>query len=208
MLTNKILSEKLSIPLYKIRRWTKELLPPDPRATRRSGYAREFSNNDGFLVYLGGYLVSALSLTFCEAKEVIKEITPWLEQNGMLPDIPDSARREGPSQKVKFYKIEIFKVDKEWDIHIRGIISEKRGGGWNPPYRKRVVEDIRYALNPDEFKIHTHSENWELEGKGIPKEEWFAKTVPISKLLENFLSNVLGNYSGWKKSWEALAKND
>jgi hypothetical protein len=208
MLTNKTLSDALDIPLFQIRRWTKELLPPDPKATRRSGYAREFSNNDGFLVYFGGYLVSALSLTFFEAKEVIKEITPWLEQNGMQPDIPDSARREGPDQRVKFYTIEILRAKGEWDIHIRGIISEKTGRGFNSPYTKRVVEDIRYSLNPDELIIHIDSEHWKLEGKGIPKEEWFAKTLPISQLLENFISNVLGNYSDWKEKWEALAKNN
>ena len=62
MLTNTIMSEKLSISITKVRRNTKEFLGQDSKATRRSGYKREFSNNDGFFVYLGGLLVSDLML--------------------------------------------------------------------------------------------------------------------------------------------------
>jgi hypothetical protein len=146
---------------------------------------------------------------------VIKEITPWLEQNGMLPDIPDSARREGPDQKVKFYTIEIFKVKGFWDIHIRGEISKKRTSA--DPNRSRyrlgpskvLVEYISYVFSAnEEYIVACDSDYWETEGKGIPKKEWLAKTIPISKLLSNFLFNVTRNYKDWEEKWEALAKND
>ena len=64
MLTNKILSVRLDIPINKIRRWTKEFLQPDPEVTLKSGHARKFSSNDGFYIYLGGYMVSKFGLTF------------------------------------------------------------------------------------------------------------------------------------------------
>jgi hypothetical protein len=95
MLTNKIMSEKLGIPISKVRRNTKELLGEDPKATRRSGYKREFSLNEGFLVFLGGELVSRFNLSFGNARKALDVIKPWLLKNGLVPEPPKEAGREG-----------------------------------------------------------------------------------------------------------------
>ena len=101
MLTNKIMSEKLGIPISKVRRNTKEFLGEDPKATRRSGYKREFSTNDGFFVYLGGYLVSNLGLSFEGARRTLETLKPWLLLNGFVPDIPDNAIRVGIDREIE-----------------------------------------------------------------------------------------------------------
>jgi hypothetical protein len=41
------------LPIGMMRRNTKEFLGADPIATKRSGYKREFSINDGFFVFFG-----------------------------------------------------------------------------------------------------------------------------------------------------------
>ena len=212
MLTNKMLSDGLDIPLFKIRRWTKELLPPDPKATRRSGYARELSKNDGFMVYLGGYLVSVLSLAFAEALAVIKSLTPWLEQNGLLPDIHPDACREGADRKVKSYIIKIIRTNNplEWMIFAEGEISRKStfGGsaGSNPGIacNKIITESIRYNIL-DWLDICAFEKVERSKEKSIPEDKDLEKQIPVSRLLEIFLKDVLNNYSDWKEKWEALS---
>jgi hypothetical protein len=121
MLTNKILSDALDIPLYKMRRWTKELLPPDPKATRRSGYARKFSNNDGFFVYLGGWLVSTYGIVFNDARKIVELLKPWLLRIGLVPDIPDNAKREGIDSKIKVgYEVNIYSCKEPGKFYIEG----------------------------------------------------------------------------------------
>jgi hypothetical protein len=95
MLNNKIFSEKLNIPISKVRRNTKEFLGEDPIAKRRTGFRREFSVNDGYFVYLGGLLVSHLGFSFHEARRIIDDLKPWLLKIGYVPDIPGKIQIDG-----------------------------------------------------------------------------------------------------------------
>ena len=100
MFTNRELSERLGIPIGKMRRNTKEFLGADPIATKRSGYKREISINDGFLVLLGTELVSVHGLSFDNARRALDIIKPWLIENGLIPDRPKNFRRKGIHKKI------------------------------------------------------------------------------------------------------------
>jgi len=105
MLTNRKLSEKLNIPIGKIRRNTKEFLGEDPQATRRSGYEREFTINEGFFVYLGSILVSKHGLTFGQARKAIDVIKPWLLMNQLVPEPPKKAGPVGIDAQIEEFSI-------------------------------------------------------------------------------------------------------
>ena len=92
-ITSNLLSEKLHIPITKVRRWAKEFLPPDPIATRRSGYTRKMSLNAAFNVYLGGILVSLLGFSFYEGRDILEKLSPWMKKVGLLPEIPSGVKK-------------------------------------------------------------------------------------------------------------------
>ena len=120
MLSNKKFSTSLNVPLFKARRWTKELLPPDPKATRRSGYTREFSLNQGFYVYLGGTMVEKFGWTFAQARAALDIIWPWLQQHGMVPEIPDGINMEGIDLEIRHFDALLFYTDRNTSL-ISGI---------------------------------------------------------------------------------------
>ena len=86
--SNKELSEKLVIPLTKIRRYSGTILDPDEEATRQSGKSRKLSKKEAFLIYLCAHLVTKMGMVMDEAEAIIHDISPWLEANGFFPDSP------------------------------------------------------------------------------------------------------------------------
>ena len=76
---NRELSERLGIRLSKWKRWSREFLPPDPLGGLQSGYARQYSIDQAFTVYLGGHLVAALYFSIPQAKQIVKELGPWIK---------------------------------------------------------------------------------------------------------------------------------
>jgi hypothetical protein len=79
--TNRDISSKLSIPIAKWKRWSREFLPPDPLGGYQSGFARHFSLREAFTVFVGGYLVSELRLTVPEAKTILKHLDGWTKRH-------------------------------------------------------------------------------------------------------------------------------
>ena len=78
---NRDLSARLGIPLSRWKRWSREFLPPDPLGGHQSGYARQYSTKDAFLVYLAGFLVSTLGFSIPAARQILHDLTPWLIKN-------------------------------------------------------------------------------------------------------------------------------
>lgn len=78
---NRELADRLKIPLNRWKRWSREFLPPDPLGGLQSGYARQYTLNDAFTVYLGGYLVSKVNLTIPEARNILQDLNGWLKKN-------------------------------------------------------------------------------------------------------------------------------
>jgi hypothetical protein len=75
---NRELAQILGINLAKWKRWSREFLPPDPLGGLQSGYARQYNLDDAFVVYLGGYLVSALKFSIPEAKQILSDLKEWM----------------------------------------------------------------------------------------------------------------------------------
>ena len=86
---SRYLSDNLQIKPAKWKRWTREFLEPDPLGGYQSGYARQFSSKDAFRVFLGGHLVSEQKFSIPEARQIIRDLGPWLKKNGLyaLPDL-------------------------------------------------------------------------------------------------------------------------
>jgi len=83
------ISTSFGVKLSTWKRWSREFLPPDPRARMRSGQTRFFSPNQTFEVYLGAHLVSSLKFSIPEAREIIALLKQWLRKNGVYPESPD-----------------------------------------------------------------------------------------------------------------------
>lgn len=76
--SNRELSERLAIRLSKWKRWSREFLPPDPLGGMQSGYARQYSLDQAFSVYLCGHLVADLHFRIPEANQIVRELNPWI----------------------------------------------------------------------------------------------------------------------------------
>src|SRR5210317_2245081 len=79
--TNRELSDRLGIRLSKWKRWSREFLPPDPLGGMQSGYARQYTIDQAFTVFLGGHLVAYLHFSIPEAKQIGMELSPWINRH-------------------------------------------------------------------------------------------------------------------------------
>jgi hypothetical protein len=175
MLTNKKLSEGLDIPLYKIRRWTKELLPPDPKATRRSGHAREFPVNDGFFVALGGYLVSRYNYVFYEVRNILEQLKPYLLKTGLVPEIPDYAIHKGIEKKIKsLHEMAIYEFrEQPGEFYIKG-----RG-----PINREVSQEVDSSGRAFALIKIEEAEYWIVRPPQTLLDKWRKKSEQTYKKL-------------------------
>ena len=129
--TNRELSRKLEINLAKWKRWSREFLPPDPLGGMQSGYARQYSPDSAFTVFLGGYLVAYMKFTIPEAKQILKDLHGWLVDNGFyFLDKGDSKTSDVVNKVIDRYIIYIYENSlsgEHLDFYykIRGIISDR-----------------------------------------------------------------------------------
>lgn len=84
--TNRELSEILDVNLARWKRWSRAFLPPDPLGGMRSGYARQYVFKDLFKVFLGGYLLSHLKMSVLESRQILTDLSLWLEKHGFYAD--------------------------------------------------------------------------------------------------------------------------
>ena len=134
--TNRKLAERLNINLAKWKRWSREFLPPDPLGGLQSGYARQYSPNEAFIVYLGGHLVARGKFSIPEAKQIVKDLNEWLAANGFYFDVNASGSRteasDWSSTKTVIFILKRGGGDDgmpEFGYIIRGIISQKAVAG-------------------------------------------------------------------------------
>jgi hypothetical protein len=123
------LSHLFQIPLNRWKRWSREFLPPDPLGGLQSGYARQFSTREAFIVYLGGFLVAGLGFSIPQARRIIKDLNGWLKKivfDGYL-----FARREGNTDKPE--------GQLRHEIDIVGQLVTSRGMSGKLAYRIREI---------------------------------------------------------------------
>jgi hypothetical protein len=210
MLTNKELSEKLKIPITKIRRNTKELLGEDPVAKRRTGFKRQFSFNEGFFVYLGGFLVSHLGMSFEGARNTLEILKPWLFLNGLVPAIPKNSIRLGADRKItvslrisllpspKDDRIQLFKISGVADYNHS---SDRDSLGRSFSKLEKIIIEYEVSADEDSDLIHLIDP--------ISEEKILTRVIPIMVLIENFTRLVMGDESSdWYKNWKLLAEKD
>ena len=79
---SKYLSNNLQINLARWKRWSREFLPPDTLSGMQSGYARQFSLKEAFIVFLAGHLVGTFRFSIDEARRIMSDLSAWLKENG------------------------------------------------------------------------------------------------------------------------------
>jgi hypothetical protein len=79
--TNRELSLKFGINLAKWKRWSREFLSPDPLGGLQSGFARQYTIDDAFKIFLGGHLVAELKYTIPEANTILQDLKTWLKKD-------------------------------------------------------------------------------------------------------------------------------
>jgi hypothetical protein len=127
------LAQRLNINLAKWKRWSREFLPPDPLGGMQSGYARQYSIDDAFKVYLGGHLVSSLKFAIPETKKILGDLHEWLTYAGLYSNVGLNHKcdhRGEPAREVTDYVIFIqqpypSEPANDFRYTIRGIISDK-----------------------------------------------------------------------------------
>ena len=101
-LTAKELSQRLNVPVNTVKRWSRELLPPDPSAGRQAGRARLFDLDESLILYLAGYLIRNEGYSVSDSRQILYDLKPWLLATGLLPS------RFGPEGlKNLFYELYI-----------------------------------------------------------------------------------------------------
>jgi hypothetical protein len=114
------MSDKLGVPLSKIRRWAMEFLPPDPRATRQSGYGREHTDNDAWFFYLGGKIIEATGMPFKVIVPLMEEhIKPWCWDVGLIPDNTPPRVPKGIDKKIEEYSLTISTFPGLLDVAVK-----------------------------------------------------------------------------------------
>ncbi|MBW2569127.1 MAG: hypothetical protein JRD93_05515 [Deltaproteobacteria bacterium] len=128
---NRELSQKLEINLAKWKRWSREFLPPDPLGGMQSGYARQYTVENAFTVYLGGHLVADMKFAMPDAKQILNDLHKWLMENRFyFISKAGSKSSKGVDNLVKKYTIFIYCMNLEkttigFYYKIRGIISDE-----------------------------------------------------------------------------------
>ena len=129
--TNRELSQKLNINLARFKRWTREFLPPDPLGGMQSGYARQYSIDNAFTVYVGGHLVGELKYTIPQAKKILEDLKKWLKENAFYINTVNGGKTGNDGKAlVKEYIIFLLRENDlknnsgSFSYRIRGIISD------------------------------------------------------------------------------------
>ena len=146
------LSRMLKIPLNRWKRWSREFLPPDPLGGLQSGYARQFSPRDAFIVYLGGFLVSGLGFSIPQARQVIKDLSGWMKGKILEGHLVRHAAGNGGRREGRQYEIHILNRGNApvtgrgaggLAYHIREIEGRQKESGGNPSrWRENYIETI------------------------------------------------------------------
>ena len=97
-----------NINLAKWKRWSREFLPPDPLGGLQSGYARQYSPDEAFTVFLGGHLVGDLKFSISETKQILVDLHQWLVDHDFyfyFSKNSGSAKNSAPD--INYYQLAI-----------------------------------------------------------------------------------------------------
>ncbi|MBC8246297.1 MAG: hypothetical protein H8E81_01805 [Deltaproteobacteria bacterium] len=181
--TNRELAQKFGLNLAKWKRWSREFLPPDPLGGLQSGFARQYTLKDAFRVYLAGFLVSELKYSIPAAKEIIDELTGWLESEEFLTN-HDLFLRSAKNAAVPIERYKVIISQKKsakaasrggFDYQIRGIISDT-----SELYEGLPIRVERYV----ETRIHA------LDDSAAPANARSSQTLKLTDIIEYFMTSL------------------
>ena len=184
---NRELSDRLGIRLSRWKRWSREFLPPDPLGGLQSGFARQYSLQEAFHVYLGGHMVADLKYSIPETKIILGDLKEWVTSRYFSYAPPEE--QSLVQQSVKEYRIYIFmnrdptQSVQTYTYRVRRVIDQEKSHGKGT---KIVTE--RYI------------ENWLNEGEtavGPDRPEtlphWMtARILHITKVYQLFTEKLQG----------------
>jgi len=180
--TNRQLSQTLNVNLSKWKRWSREFLAPDPLGGLQSGYARQFSRDDAFTVYLGGYLVGDLGFTIPEARRILSDLMEPFTELGFIESHESRIRASNFSTEIR-KKVRTFYIlvtmtgtsgstPLAFTYYIRGVLSEH-----TVEQETDTVRQVRYA----EYVVGD-AKNGKTFTTTSP-----TKILPISAMFDHFL---------------------
>lgn len=109
--TNRQLAVKFGLPLAKLKRWSREFLPPDPLGGLQSGVARQYSVDQAWILFLGAHLVAELKAGIPEAKRILEDLTPFFKDAGVFANAPvRNHYRLGDSGKLPLFTVTISRM--------------------------------------------------------------------------------------------------
>jgi len=180
--TNRNLSEKLGIKLSKWKRWSRDFLPPDPLGGLQSGYARQYTFDQAFVVYLGGHLVAGLHFSIPETKQIIEELGPWIK-------IYKKARSgKTDQQKIEDIQVYIF----------RQLSPESEGVSFAYLERKQFLDepygqggpDVRHAVYIEKpIPVSARSNGLDLTN---PPDKMDSRILYVRRLYARFMDKMAG----------------
>ncbi len=137
------LSERLGINLAKWKRWSRTFLAPDPLGGLQSGVARQFNLKESFKVYLGGYLVGHIKLSVPDAAGILRDLSPWLKQNGffqLTPQGPSGPLHDGQQHHIYIHAPSTH--GGKFTYTIRSVTSSQlvdERGGWQETFMQSSI---------------------------------------------------------------------
>jgi len=144
------LSMRLEIPLSRWKRWSREFLPPDPLGGLQSGFARQYSVRDAFVVYMAGYLVSSQAYSIPEARQILQDLNDWLQKEVIEPCcVSVETGVEAPLQMgiheliitpVRRNGVNVYSYRLRLLIDRRQIDGENTAEIWQEQFREKVLK--------------------------------------------------------------------
>jgi len=177
--SNSELASKFDLPLTSVRRWAREFLGSDPARGMQSGKKRLHSPNGAFVIVLGGYLVTAMGFKINEVKTILRDIRPWMEREGLLPE------------KTREYAPKIL-ARKRVISHELSIMRSTTQSGFS--YRVQAV--VHERMNPETGLIEMEYGEYPIAspptGSSWTVNEGSRRILPIGILLGLFKVKTTG----------------
>ena len=139
------LAQRLEIPLARWKRWGREFLPPDPLGGLQSGYARHYSIDEAFTVFLAGQLVSRSRFSIPESRQILSDLESWLTGEGYRTGT--KAESDDPAA----VREHLILIDHRpsgggrtpaFDYTVRSILAHR-----HRIWQERQIEEERYLTN-------------------------------------------------------------
>ena len=82
IITNRLLEEATNFTHAQIKRWAVAFLNVDEASGQHSGISRTYSFEQAVMIFFGGYLVRDLKFTLIEARQIIDDVSRWMNDQG------------------------------------------------------------------------------------------------------------------------------